>query len=156
MENDYFEDKYYTLNHLEGETLDIFNKMYLKKKDIVFFKKLFLQKVYKKRYEKKIFFDFGYLNYSPESFNEVKTFKEYFSKAKERIKILKSEDFSNIDGIDTREMVDKLIKVFQELDEQVEDFKNIYGNTDGLTEDDFKNARLKINETINKIFFINN
>lgn len=160
-DDEYFDKKYKILNHLNYKYTNIFTELeYLlpleDKDDIIFFQRLFMNKIYEKNYMKKIFFNFCSDDYIPALIDGSKTFKEYFNKAKERINILKSKDFSNINGVNTEKMVNKLIKVFAKYDKKVEDFKNKYGNTDDLSEDEFSDIYVNIRKTIRKIFFINN
>lgn len=98
--------------------------------------------------KKDIFFCFR----SPINLNEkminVDKFKEYFKLAQERNEILKSYD--NLKLV----KIEKLKEILLKYDQEVENFKNMYGDTDELTEEEFNKRKNNINNTIKEIFFI--
>ena len=80
---------------------------------------------------------------------DVRNFKHYFELAKERDEILKSYDKLKSDKIE------ELKGILSKYDKEVESFKNMYIDTDNLTEEDFNRRKVNIDNTIKEIFLIN-
>lgn len=144
---------YYSFSQYSGNKLNILNpeRSYdeiLKECDILQYS------IYSNLYhillnkKKEIFFCFR----SPINLNEkminVDKFKEYFKLAQERNEILKSYD--NLKLVE----IEKLKEILLKYDQEVENFKNMYGDTDELTEEEFNKRKNNINNTIKEIFFI--